>query len=170
VPNDVPYAQVSSGAGCRHLSFHPSNRFVYVNNEIDSTLSAFAFDAARGACQIVQTVSTLPEDFAGTNSTAQVVVHPSGKLVYVSNRGHDSVAIFAIDQDTGKLRFVGHEPTQGQTPRNFNVDPTGTFLLAANQASDTIVTFRIDQETGRLTPTGHVTENPTPVCVVFRPS
>ncbi|MBI3970145.1 MAG: beta-propeller fold lactonase family protein, partial [Chloroflexi bacterium] len=113
-------------------------------------------------------VSTLPEDFAGTNSTAQVVVHPSGKLVYVSNRGHDSVAIFAIDQESGKLRFVGHESTQGRTPRNFNVDPTGTLLLAANQAGNTIVTFRIDRETGRLQPAGPVTETPAPVCVVFR--
>jgi 6-phosphogluconolactonase len=169
-PNDLPYAQVSSGAGPRHLAFHPSRRFVYVINEIDSTLSAFAWDEERGTMNILQTVSTVPEDVVDSNTTAQVVVHPSGKFVYGSNRGHDSIAIFAIDQDTGKVRLVGHEPTQGQTPRNFNVDPTGSLLLAANQASDTIVPFRIDQASGRLTATGHVTENPAPVCIIFRPS
>ncbi|HEV2122342.1 MAG TPA: beta-propeller fold lactonase family protein, partial [Chloroflexota bacterium] len=122
----------------------------------------------RGTMTILQTLSTLPEDFSGNNSTAQIVVHPNGRFVYVSNRGHDSIAIFSIDQETGRLRVVGHESTQGETPRNFNIDPAGHLLLAANQASHTIVAFRIDAETGRLSATGQVTENPNPVCIVFR--
>ena len=168
VPNDPPYARVNPGAGPRHLSFHPSGRFVYVINELDSTLSAFGYDGTDGELRKIQTDSTLPDGFTGTNYCAQVVVHPSGGFVYGSNRGHDSIAIFAIDQATGTLTRVGHEPTQGSTPRNFNIDPTGTVLLAANQNSDSIVSFRIDQATGRLTPTGQVTETPAPVCVVFR--
>lgn len=168
VPNVPPFAQAPPGAGPRHLAFHPSGRFVFVINEIGSTMSAFTYDASRGALQMVQTLSTLPAGFAEKSSCAQVVVHPSGRYVYGSNRGHDSIAIFAIDEGSGRLTVVGHESTRGKTPRNFNIDPTGTFLLAANQNSNTIVTFRIDQETGRLTPTEHVTEVPAAVCLVFR--
>ncbi|MGH2367189.1 MAG: lactonase family protein, partial [Chloroflexota bacterium] len=160
--------RANPGAGPRHLAFHPSARFVYVLNEIASTLSAFAYDPEHGTLALLETVSTLPEGFSGKNSTAQIVVHPSGRFVYGSNRGHDSIAIFAIDEQTGQLTARGYESTRGQTPRNFNLDPTGTFLLAANQGSDTIVTFRIDATTGALTPTGQVTETPSPVCVVFR--
>ena len=170
VPNDSPHGQANPGAGPRHLAFHPSSRFVYVINELDSTLSAFAFDAERGALALIETVSTLPAGFTEPNHPAQVVVHPSGRFVYGSNRGHDSIATFAIDPETGRLTALGHEPTQGKTPRNFNVDPTGTFLYAANQNSDTLVAFRINQQTGALTATGHVTETPSPVCVVFRRS
>lgn len=166
-PNDVPYSQVSSGAGPRHIAFHPSGRFAFVNNEIDSTLSAFAYDAERGTLRVVDTASTLPPDFAGNNSTAQVLVHPNGRFVYVSNRGHDSVAIFGVNPETGRLRAVGHEATQGKTPRNFNFDPSGSMLLAANQHSDTIVSFRVDVESGRLTATGEVAHTPAPVCVLF---
>jgi 6-phosphogluconolactonase len=168
VPNELPFAQERSGAGPRHLAFHPNGRYVFVLNEIDSTLSSFAYDAARGALRIVQTASTLPADFSGSNSTAQVAVHPSGKFVYGSNRGHDSIVIFAVDGETGKMTYVGHEPTQGKTPRNFNLDPGGTLLLAANQNSNTIVAFRIDQESGRLAATGQVTQSPSPVCIAFR--
>jgi len=169
-PNDVPYAQISSGAGPRHIAFHPNGRFVFVNGEIDSTVSAFAYDAERGALQVVDTRSTLPAGFSGNNSTAQVAVHPNGRFVYVSNRGHHSIAIFAIDPDQGTLRPLGHESTQGKTPRNFNLDPSGTFLLAANQDSGTIVSFRIDGQTGQLAATGQVTEIPAPVCVLFSPT
>jgi 6-phosphogluconolactonase len=166
VPNDVqPWVEVQAGAGPRHFDFHPSARYAYVINELDSTMTAFAYDAANGTLQEIQTVSTLPAGFTGRNYTADVHVHPSGKFVYGSNRGHDSIVIFAIDEDTGKLTLVGHEPTQGETPRNFAIDSTGTFLLAANQNSDTVVTFRIDQGTGKLEPTGHVAEVPTPVCL-----
>ncbi|MGH2355315.1 MAG: lactonase family protein [Chloroflexota bacterium] len=168
VPNELPYAQVSSGAGPRHLAFHPNARYVYVINELDSTISAFAYDAERGALQIVQTVSTLPEDFTEASTCAQIVVHPSGRFAYGSNRGHDSIAMFAVDEVSGKLTALGHESTQGRTPRNFNLDPSGTFLYAANQNTNTIVTFRVDQTAGTLTPTGQVTETLSPVCIVFR--
>jgi 6-phosphogluconolactonase len=167
VANEIPYGQVSSGAGPRHLAFHPSGRYAYVINELDSTVSAFAYDGARGALQVIQTVSTLPPDFHGANTCAHVLVHGGGRFLYGSNRGHDSIAIFAIDQDTGRLSPVGHEPTRGRTPRNFNVDPSGAFLLAANQNSNSIVTFRIDPVSGRLAAAGPVTESPAPVCIQF---
>ncbi|HEV8634779.1 MAG TPA: lactonase family protein [Chloroflexota bacterium] len=167
VDNDPPFAQVSSGAGPRHLSYHPTGKFVYVINELDSTISAFGLDGATGALQILQTVPTLPADFTGNSSCAEVIVHPSGKFVYGSNRGHDSLVIYAINQANGRLSLVGWESTQGKVPRNFGIDPSGTLLLAANQNSDTIVPFRIDQNTGKLTATGAVTSTPTPVCVLF---
>ncbi len=165
-PNDPPFAAVAAGAGPRHFAFHPNGRNAYVINEIHLTVTAFAYDAEHGVLKEIQTLSTIP---AGTDtkglSTAEVVVHPSGKFLYGSNRGHDTIAIFTIDQDTGKLTAVGHEPTGGKTPRNFAVDPTGTFLLAENQASGTIVVFRIDPKTGELDPTGDTIEVPSPVCV-----
>lgn len=167
VPNTLPFAQVSSGAGPRHLAFHPNGAYVYVINEIDSTMSVFAYDAERGALQITQTVSTLPEGYSERTSCAQVVVHPTGQWVYGSNRGHDSLAMYAIDQSTGRLTSIGWQSTNGRTPRNFNIDPSGTFLLAANQASDNLVTFRIDQATGKLNAVSEA-KTACPVCVVFR--
>jgi 6-phosphogluconolactonase len=168
-PNDPPFGKVKPGAGPRHLSFHPSGKFVYVNNEIDSTLTAFTFDKKNGSLAEIQTVSTLPESSA-RNSTAETEVHPSGKFVYVSNRGHDSIACFSIDQKSGKVTSIEHESTQGKTPRNFAIDPKGKFLLAENQNSDTIVVFAVDQKTGELTPTGHKAEVSSPVCIVFVPT
>lgn len=165
-PNEPAWASVAAGAGPRHFAFHPNGKFAYVINELHSTLTAFHYDAARGALVQVQTVPTLPAPVEG-NSTAEVQVHPSGRFVYGSNRGHDSIAVFAVDADNGRLTLVEHEPTQGKTPRNFGVDPTGRFLLACNQGSDTIVSFRIDPETGALTPTGHRLDVPAPVCVKF---
>ena len=169
IPNDEPWVQVKAGAGPRHFAFHPNGKYAYLINELDSTLIAFTYDAAHGTLREVQTVSTLPEGFAGTNYCADVHVSPSGKFVYGSNRGHDSIAILAIDEGTGRLSCLGHEPTQGKTPRNFAIDPTGTFMLVANQDTDAIVTFRMDQQTGRLLSTGHVTEVPTPVCIEMIP-
>ncbi len=113
--------------------------------------------------------STLPADYKGQNDTAEIQVHPSGKFVYGSNRGHDSIAVFAVDSKTGTLKLVEHVPTQGKTPRRFNIDPTGAFLIAANQQSNTLVAFRIDQSTGRLKPTGDVLKAFTPVAVTFVP-
>ena len=167
VANDLPYAQLSSGAGPRHLSVHPGGRLVYVINELDSTLSAFAYDPERGAMQIVQTVSTLPPDAGGTNPPAQVVVHPGGRFVYGSNRGHDTIVIFAIDAASGRLTPQGWVPTGGSNPRNFNVDPSGQFLIVANQDTNNLVVFRIDPQTGGLTRAAEA-PNPSPVCVVFR--
>jgi 6-phosphogluconolactonase len=164
--NEPAWAAVAPGAGPRHFAFHPSGKFAYVINELHSTLTAFRYDAVRGALEEVQTVPTLPEPVEG-NSTAEVQVHPSGKFVYGSNRGHDSIAVFAVDADTGRLTLVEHEATQGKMPRNFGVDPTGRFLLACNQGSDTIVSFRIDPETGALAPSGHQLDVPAPVCVKF---
>ena len=167
IPNDPPYAAVKAGAGPRHFDFHPNCRFAYVISELDSTITGFTYDEANGALSEIQTISTLPEDFSGTSYTADVHVHPSGRFLYGSNRGHDSIAIFEIDESNGQLSTIGHEPTQGEAPRNFGLDSTGTFLFAANQATDTIVTFRIDQETGNLSPTGQVSEVPAPVCLQF---
>ena len=164
-PNDEPWVQVKAGAGPRHLSFHPNGRSAYVINELDSTLTAFSYDETHGTLREVQTISTLPEGFKGTNDCADVHVSASGRFVYGSNRGHDSIVVFAVDEDTGELTCVDHEPTQGRNPRSFVIDPSGTFLLVANQDADTIVTFRVDRQTGRLVSTGHVAEVPTPVCL-----
>ena len=168
-PNDPPFAKVPPGAGPRHFAFHPNGKYAYVINELDNTMTAFAYDAARGALTEIQTLSTLPEGFDETSYCADVHVSPSGKFLYGSNRGHDSIVIFEIDEGTGKLSLVGHEPTQGKNPRNFAIDPTGAFLLAANQDSDSIVVFRIDEKTGKLTPTGHVAEVSMPVCLKLIP-
>jgi 6-phosphogluconolactonase len=167
VSNDPPSASTAPGAGPRHLAFL-GERFVYVNNEMASTVTAYTYDPNSGAMKELQTLSTLPDDFdKSKNSTAEIAVHPSGKFVYVSNRGHDSVAIFKVDPKTGKLTAAGHESTGGKTPRNFGIEPGGRFLLAANQNSGTVVVFRIDAETGDLTPTGATAAVPSPVCVTF---
>ena len=168
VPADPPWAPLHSGAAPRHIAFHPNGRFVYVNGEADMTVTAFSYDGQTGVMEELHHLSTLPEGAAAERlSTAQILVHPSGRYAYVSNRGHDSIAIFAIDQDTGRLTPAGHASTQGNTPRNFAFDPTGTFLYAANQNSDTIVHFRVDAATGQLTPTGDVTAVGAPVCILF---
>jgi 6-phosphogluconolactonase len=167
--NTPAFAKVNPGAGPRHFAFHPSGRFAYVINEMQSTVSAFAYDAAGGVLRELQTISTLPKDFSGENDTAEVQVHPSGKFLYGSNRGHDSIAVFAIDAAQGTLTPIERVPTQGKMPRNFGIDPTGSYLLAANQGSDNLVVFRIDPQTGRLTPTGQVLEVASPVCVKFVP-
>ena len=169
VANDPPFAAVKPGSGPRHLAFHPSGRFVFLINEMGSTLTAFAYDAKRGALKELQTVSTLPEEFAGNSTCAEVQVHPSGKFVYGSNRGHDSIAVFGFDAASGKLTCLEHQPTQGKTPRHFALDPTGQWLLAENQDSDNIVVFRVDAKTGRLSPTGQTVSVGAPVCAVFVP-
>jgi 6-phosphogluconolactonase len=167
--NDPPFAKVNPGAGPRHFAFHPSGRFAYVISEMQSTVTAFAYDATRGTLRQLQTLSTLPEGFAGQNDDAEVRVHASGKFLYGSNRGHDSIALFTIDPERGTLTPAGHTSTQGKTPRNFNLDPTGTYLFAANQDTDNVVIFRVDPGTGHLTPTGQVLSVPSPVCVRFVP-
>jgi 6-phosphogluconolactonase len=168
-PNDPPSTALAPASGPRHFAFHPDGRHAYVINEMKNTVTAFDYDPDRGRLEEVQTIGTLPEGYRGTSHTAEVQVHPSGQFVYGSNRGHDSIAIFAVDAGSGKLRAVGHQPTQGKTPRNFGIDPSGRFLLAANQGSGTIVVFRIDAQTGELRPTGASVEVPAPVCVKFVP-
>jgi 6-phosphogluconolactonase len=166
-PSPHPFVQLSSGAGPRHLWIHPNNQWVYTVNEIDSSVSAFAYDAESSAMRILGTTSTRPEGFEGHNSGAQIVVHPSGRFLYSSNRGHNSIAVFAIDQESGVPRLMELVPTQGDTPRNFNVDPSGQLLVVANVNSNNLVSFRIDQQSGRLSATGHVATCDKPVCVMF---
>lgn len=166
-PNDPPFAKTDPVAGPRHFDFSPDGRHVYVINEIGSSVTAFSWDARRGALSVLGTVSTLPKDFQGRNDCAQVRVHPGGKFLYGSNRGHDSIAVFAIDRAKGTLTPVEHVPTGGKVPRNFEIDPTGQYLFAANQNSASVVVFRIDAKTGKLTPAGQTLEVASPVCVKF---
>ncbi|MBN2313867.1 MAG: beta-propeller fold lactonase family protein [Sedimentisphaerales bacterium] len=167
VPNDPAFAKVEPGAGPRHFAFSPNGKNAYVINELHSTITAFAYDPASGALTEIQTVPTLPSDFDGSSTCAEVRVHPSGKFLYGSNRGHDSIAVYRIDPATGRLTFVEHETADIKTPRNFNIDPTGMFCLVANQGSDSIVVFRINQNTGALEPTGDKVSVGKPVCVRF---
>lgn len=166
-PNTPAFGKVAPGGGPRHFAFHPGGKFAYTNNEITSSVTAFSYDAKAGVLKDIGTASTLPKGFSGGNSTAEVQVSPNGKFVYCSNRGHDSIAIFRVDQATGRLTAIGHESTQGKTPRNFGIDPTGSFLIAANQNSSNVVVFRMDKDKGTLTPTGQNLKVPTPVCVKF---
>ncbi len=168
-PHDRPAVSVPPGGGPRHFAFHPSGKFAFANNEILSSVNVFRYDANKGVLTLLQTISTLPAEHKG-NSTAETQVHPSGKFVYVSNRGHDSIAVFRFDAEAGKLSKIENESTQGKTPRNFGIDPTGTFLLAANQSTNDVFVFRIDKATGALEPTGHKLDVPTPVCVKFLPN
>ena len=168
-PNDPPFAKVADGAGPRHVAFHPNGRFAYVINELNSTVTTFSYDAKAGRLHELQSVPTLPEDFSGKSTTAEIVVHPSGKFVYASNRGHDSLAVFVVDPSKGTLKFVEHVPVKGKTPRNFEIDPTGKRLLVANQESDNLVEFAIDATTGKLTATGTEIKVPAPVCIRFLP-
>jgi 6-phosphogluconolactonase len=140
-----------------------------VINEINCTVTAFDYDPERGVLTEIQTIPTMPVAVESRHSTAEVVVHPSGKFLYGSNRGHDSLAVYTIDAATGKLTLVENEPTGGKTPRNFAVDPTGGYVLAENQGSDNVVVFRVDPSTGALEPTGQVVEVPAAVCVKFVP-
>jgi 6-phosphogluconolactonase len=165
-PNEPPSASVKAGSGPRHFAFHPKGRNAYVINELASTVTAFEYDPAKGVLKELQTLSTLPKDFSGTSYTAEVQVHPSGKFLYGSNRGHDSIAVFAIESN-GSLRYIENTLTGGSTPRNFGISPDGKYLLAANQKSDNVVVFRIDSKSGRLTSTGNSLEVPSPVCVKF---
>ena len=158
---------MAPGSGPRHIAFTPDGRTMYVINEMLSTVTAFSYDATSARLRELQTLSTLPAGFAGPNSTSEIAVHPSGRYLYGSNRGHDSIAIFKIDQAKGSLTAAGHSSTLGHTPRSFAIDPTGQYLVAANQESGSVVVFKIDSSTGGLTPTGTRVEVPFPVCVVF---
>lgn len=170
-PNAVPHMMTAAGAGPRHLALHPAGGYAYLINETNSTMTALRFDSANGTLAPIQTVSTLPAGFTGTNTGAEVAVAPSGRFVYGSNRGHNSIVIFAVDAASGMLTLVGHQSTSGMTPRHFSIDPTGAFLLVANQGSDDVVTFRIDTAAGTLTRLGvtSVPVGPAFVGAVFLP-
>ena len=167
VPNDAPSATSRPGAGPRHVDFHPSQPYAYVINELDSTITTYRFEPTSGELKALQVITTLPPSFTGNNTTSEIAVAPSGRFVYGSNRGHDSLAIFAVDPGTGTLTAVDWEPTQGKTPRFFALDPSGSYLYAANQDSDTIVGFRVDQSNGRLKSTGNVVKTGSPSSIVF---
>lgn len=164
--NDPPAGVVAPGSGPRHFAFHPTGKYAFVNNEMTSTVTSFAYDSGKGSLTEIHTLSTIPEPTPG-NSTAETVVHPSGKYVYVSNRGHNSLAMYECDGATGRLTSIGYQSTGGKTPRNFNIDPTGRYVLAANQDTNNVVVLKIDPATGKLSPTGTSIEVGTPVCVRF---
>lgn len=166
-PAATPYVQTAPGAGPRHSAFSADGRHVFVINELDNTLTCYAYDSTTGSLTPSDTQPTLPADFTGENTTAEVRVHPNGKFVYGSNRGHDSIAVFAFDAATGKLTPLGHTPTGGKSPRNFALSPDGKWLLAANQNSDNLRTFRVNADTGLLTTTPHEVTVPQAVCVLF---
>lgn len=169
-PNDPPFTAITPGSGPRHFAFHPGGKFAYVINEISLTMTAFSYDAGKGALKEIQTVSTLPAaDGPGPKpgwSTAEVVVHPGGKFLFGSNRGHDTISVFAIAAD-GKLTLVQNAPAEVKTPRNFNLDPTGRWLFTEGQTSDSIALFRVDQATGKIAFTGTKLEVPAPACLKF---
>ena len=166
-PADPPSVAARPGAGPRHFAMHPNGRFAYVINELNGTMSAYSYEATRGSLREIQTYATLPKDFQGESSCADVHVSPCGKYLYGSNRFHDSIVIYGIDESSGELNLLGWESPQGKTPRNFAITPDGRHLLAANQDSHTIASFRIDPNTGGLTPTGNIAEIHSPVCIIF---
>ena len=167
-PNDPAFAKLAPGSGPRHLAIHPSGKFIFVNNEMAMTETVFAYDAEKGALTEVQTVSTLPPEDQGKSgySTAESVAHPNGKFVYVSNRTHDTIAVFQCDPETGKLTLIQNAPAEGQIPRNFCLDPTGKWMIVAHQNSNTVALFRVDAETGKLSFTGK--KQPVGGCVCVR--
>jgi 6-phosphogluconolactonase len=168
-PATPPSASVPPGSGPRHFAFHPDGGYAYAINEMASTVTAFKHNADTGALEPMQNISTLPSDFKGTSSTAEVFIHPNGRFLYGSNRGHDSIATFAIDEKTGQLKPLGHTPTGGKTPRGFAIDPTGMWLIAGNQDSDNFIVLKIDPSTGKLTPTGQSLSVGMPVSFIFPP-
>ncbi len=165
---EIAPAKVPPNSGPRHMGFHPSGKYAYVINEIASTVTAFQYGKGDGSFTAMDTLSTLPAGLqVQGNSTAEIIVHPSGKFVYGSNRGHDSIAVFKVDPGTGKLTYVENTLTQGKTPRGFNIDPTGSFMIVGNQGMNTMTVFKIDSVTGKLTKTGELIPQPTPVSIEF---
>lgn len=166
-PNDPPFATLHPGAGPRHMTFDPAGRFAYVINELDSTMTVFSYDAARGALSEVQTITTLPEGFEGKNSPADVHISADGRFLYGSNRGHDSIVTYAVDAGSGKLSVVGHTSAEGEFPRNFGIDPSGRWMYVLNQNTNNIVVYGINAKTGMPEPTGDQLQVPIPVCIKF---
>ena len=164
-PANQPAAVVTPGGGPRHFSIHPSGKFAYTNNEMTMVVTGFSRNPEDGSLKAIQEISTIPAGFNGRKSTAECLVHPGGKFLYVSNRGHETITAYTIDQETGLLTYVENEPTGGKEPRNFFIDPSGKWLLAENQNSDTVYVFSIDQQTGALKQTGDFVTVGRPVCI-----
>jgi 6-phosphogluconolactonase len=165
--HNLSSVEVPAGAGPRHLAFHPNGRYVYASLELSSSVMAMKFDSSSGALEAIQTISSLPSDLDEYSHNSDIHVTPSGKYLYVGNRGHDSLAMYSIDENTGLLTLIGYQSTQGKTPRNFAIDPTGDYVLVANQDSDNIVVFKINHNTGQLMTTEITIACPTPVCLKF---
>jgi len=168
-PNSPPFVSVAPGSGARHIKFHPNGRWAYLINEIASTIIGFDWDPAKGTLAEFQTVSTLPAEFKGSSACSELEIHPNGRFLYGSNRGHDSLAAFAIDPETGRLLLVQIAPSGGKTPRNFAFDPTGKWIVCTNHDSDNAVVFRVDGDTGKLTQAGPPVAVPYPFCERFLP-
>lgn len=166
-PHPAGTVPVEPGAGPRHLSFSRDGRHAYVINEMGGTITGFAYDATAGRLTEIQTIATLPPDFTGANKTAEIVLHPNDRYVYGSNRGHDSLAAYVRDPDTGILRLSGFTPSGGRSPRHFDVSPDGRWLITTHEDSDDVHVFRLDPATGTLHPTSHQLAVPQPVCVLF---
>jgi 6-phosphogluconolactonase len=169
-PNDPASVSVKAGLGPRHFTFDPSGKFAYLVCEMGSTVVAFSYDSAKGSLTQIQALSTLPPEFSGENNSAEIHVDRSGRFLYASNRGNDSITVFSIDPAKGTLSKVQVAPTKGNIPRNFVIDPTGKYLLAANQKSDQIVVFAVDPKDGKLQPTGQTIDVGGPVCIDFVPA
>jgi 6-phosphogluconolactonase len=169
-PNDPAFVSVKPGLGPRHFTFGRGAKFAYLVCEMGSSVVAFSYDAAKGSLTPLQTISNLPPDFTGEDNSAEIEVDKSGRFLYASNRGNDSITVFAIDPRKGTLTKVQVAPTKGHIPRNFAIDPTGRYLVAANQQSDQMVVFAINPKDGQLTPTGQVIDVGAPVCILFVPA
>jgi 6-phosphogluconolactonase len=166
-PNDPPYAALPPGAGPRHIAFHPNGKYLYVVNELNNTVMAFHWDGDKGIADSPSHVSTLPEGYDEQSHTAEIAVYPSGKWVYASNRGHDSIAVFSVDEDNGTLTLIGHGMLPGKTPRHFTIDPSGNWLLTGLQNSGSLSVFSVSPDSGLLEDTGKTVDVPNPVCVLF---
>ena len=164
-PNDEPWIDIPAGSGPRQFVMHPGGRYAYLINELNSTVMAFGYEREQGSLRKIQTIATLPEEFEGKSTCGELQISPSGKHLYGSNRGQDSIVIYAINQMDGTLSYIGYKSTQGKTPRHFIIDPDGQFLLVANQDNDSVISFRLDSISGELSATGHNTNVPTPTCV-----
>jgi 6-phosphogluconolactonase len=163
--NEPPFTSVPRGSGPRHVAFHPTGRWAYSINELNNTISAFSFESKTGTLKSTQNITTIPDEYRGESYAAEIQVHPTGRYLYASNRGHDSLARYAVDPQTGQLRRSGHTLTGGKFPRHFTIDPAGQFLIVANQKSDQLVLFQIDPQTGDLQPSGKPITITQPVCV-----
>ncbi|HUL16232.1 MAG TPA: lactonase family protein [Terriglobales bacterium] len=167
IPNDPPYFRIKPGSGPRHIAFSADDKFAYVVSEMGSTVTALRFDAKKGSFKELQAISTLPPGYTGRNDAAEIAIHPNGKFLYASNRGNDSIAIYAIDSKKGTLTPQGGMPTGGKEPRHFTFDPSGKFMFIENQFSDQIVVTRVNPETGALSSSAQTIQVPSAVCLIF---